>query len=137
MGFAARFERSKRGPLDCWLWDGAINSRTGYGVFRLNDGVMRYSHRAAYEATVGPLADGFVIDHTCRNPACCNPAHLEQVTQAENMRRYGERRTECRRGHDLTVADAFYVKPTTGTRECRECRALWIAKQNARPRHRR
>lgn len=35
----------------------------------------------------GPIPDGLQLDHLCRNPSCVNPAHLEIVTGAENIRR--------------------------------------------------
>ncbi|PWT74929.1 MAG: hypothetical protein C5B60_06085 [Chloroflexi bacterium] len=44
-------------------------------------------HRLVYTLVVGPIPNGLVLDHTCCNKACCNPAHLEPVTQAENARR--------------------------------------------------
>ena len=77
----ARIDRSG----DCWVWTG---SRTGAGYGQVwsrrgNRGV----HRIVYEQLVGPIPDGLVIDHLCRNRSCCNPAHLEPVTMAENVRR--------------------------------------------------
>ncbi|MBN9210756.1 MAG: hypothetical protein BGO45_10805 [Microbacterium sp. 71-36] len=69
---------------DCWEWTGSL--RTGYGLFRL-DGRNVQTHRWAYEEQVGPIPDGFQIDHLCRNTRCVNPDHLEPVTQAENIRR--------------------------------------------------
>lgn len=44
-------------------------------------------HVLAYELLVGEYEDGLDLDHLCRNPPCCNPEHLEPVTQAENLRR--------------------------------------------------
>jgi hypothetical protein len=48
---------------------------------------VRPAHRAVYEILVGDVADGLDMDHLCRTPACVNPAHLEPVTHAVNMRR--------------------------------------------------
>lgn len=68
----------------CWIWQGG-KDRDGYGRMRL-DGKERFTHRIAYAAWVGPLEPGKVIMHTCDVPACCNPEHLKQGTQAENNR---------------------------------------------------
>jgi hypothetical protein len=45
------------------------------------------AHRFAYLEFVGPIPDGLVLDHLCRNKKCVNPDHLEPVTNAENLRR--------------------------------------------------
>jgi hypothetical protein len=47
----------------------------------------QYAHRLANGHFVGPIPNGLVIDHTCRESACVNPAHLEAVSNAENLRR--------------------------------------------------
>lgn len=60
--------------------------RNGYGMMTLNRERIR-PHRLAYELAKGPIPLGLVIDHLCRNKACCNPDHLEAVTQRENTMR--------------------------------------------------
>jgi hypothetical protein len=50
-------------------------------------GGARSAHRFYYEQHVGPIPEGLQLDHLCRNTRCVNPAHLEPVTGAENMRR--------------------------------------------------
>lgn len=67
----------------CWLWTGAQSH--GYGVIRIN-GKNRPAHRLALEAVRGPFSEQDT-DHKCRTQCCVNPAHLEAVTHAENMRR--------------------------------------------------
>src|SRR5688572_23867635 len=84
----------KDGAGGCWLWTGAKDP-LGYGRFgtgkyaksKLIDKPFRLAHRFAYENMIGPIADGMVIDHLCKIPSCVNPAHLEPVTQKENVRR--------------------------------------------------
>jgi hypothetical protein len=76
---------------ECWIWTGTTD-RHGYGRVR-PDGRSTGAHRWSYEATVGPIPEGLELDHLCNNPPCVNPAHLEPVTHAENMRRMRERST--------------------------------------------
>ena len=68
----------------CWEWQTGT-APSGYGIARVNGRSVR-AHRAVYEALVGPIPNGFVLDHICRNKICVNPAHLRVVTAAENTR---------------------------------------------------
>ena len=68
---------------DCWLWTGSITPN-GYGQFSVN-GRPAYAHRWAYAHHFGPIPKGMVIDHTCHNRGCVNPAHLRAATHKQNM----------------------------------------------------
>jgi hypothetical protein len=112
-------------PDGCWPWLGSLDHH-GYGRF-WRPAERRYvgAHRFAYELTHGPIAADLEPDHTCRNRACVNPAHMEPVTHRENVLR-GEglaaenaRKTSCPRGHELDGTNV-YVNPQ-GHRRCREC----------------
>lgn len=86
------------GDDDCWPWRGSINPN-GYGQLNGLTPDRRKTtfraHRVAYEVYVGAIPDGLTIDHLCFHRWCCNPAHLEPVTQAENNRRASERRARA------------------------------------------
>jgi len=81
---------------------------------------MLLAHRVAWLLLRGPITAGMELDHTCRNRACVNPAHLEPVTHAENMRRASEAQTTCKRGHAYTPETT--VIDRHGHRSCRICR---------------
>jgi hypothetical protein len=97
----------------CWIWTGTHNSN-GYGKIRV-DRRMSLTHRVAYSIFVGPLLDGMDIDHTCRNRACVNPDHLEQISHRDNTVRRNAVRTTCPRGH-------VYDKIDQGARRCSLCK---------------
>jgi len=83
-----RFWRNVTRTSGCWIWHGYKHSQ-GYGRLRVG-GRKVLAHRFAYELLIGPIPEGTTLDHLCENPACVNPAHLEPVTQGENMRRWRE-----------------------------------------------
>ena len=112
----------KRGPSDCWRWNGAFSSGR-YG-FLWVDGRRIAAHRVSL-MIAGKNIDGLVVDHLCRNVKCVNPHHLEAVTQRENVLRsdtiYAEnmRKNKCGKGHPFTT-DNTYVY-TYHKRVCRTC----------------
>lgn len=119
----------KRGPDECWLWMGATKASTDSHIY----GVWQYSgwnwmaHRIAYTLAVGPIPEELTLDHVyergCRDTLCCNPNHLEPVTQSVNSQRTFTKSDRlypltCKRGH----AKEF------GRKTCRKCNVLAVAR---------
>ena len=80
--FWERVDRS----ADCWLWLGAKSD--GYGAVQW-DGRRRGAHVVAYELVNGPLPEGSIPDHRCRNRSCVNPKHLRPATPKQNAENRG------------------------------------------------
>lgn len=111
----------------CWEWQGS-KSKRGYGKITTgsrSDGsrANREAHRVSYEAFIGEVPVGLVIDHLCRNPSCVNPSHLEAVTTQENIRRgtvgkNQKEKTHCPQGHPYAGANLAIYR---SARVCRTC----------------
>jgi hypothetical protein len=107
---------------DCKIWKGHLD-RDGYGKTKYCGKVVP-AHKAAWMWEKGPVPEGMVLDHLCRNRACTNVEHLEPVTNAENIRRgaIGILKVECKQGHPFTPENT-YLTPD-GRRMCKTCRQI-------------
>lgn len=118
-----RFNNMVVRTAKCWLWTGSMDGN-GYGMFADQGRTFR-AHRWMYEHAVAPIGEGLVLDHLCRTPSCVNPAHLEPVTNDENLERGWGRRIKngwinnCINGHEYT-SENTYVNPK-GRLVCRAC----------------
>lgn len=132
----ARFKgKTVENSTGCWLWQGPLD-RDGYGTFYFRRRNRR-AHRVGYFLLNGPIPEGLVINHTCRNRACVNPQHLHLVDVSANAMKdssspayVNSQKTICPRGHPY---DRHYGKQ----RYCSICqnakakrlRAKWRAEE--------
>jgi hypothetical protein len=129
--FRSRFSVDAGG---CWLWTGYTTQGYGRVYFGSRMSVMRseMAHRVIYEHVVGPIPPGITLDHLCRVRSCVNPAHLEPVTNVENVMRgngigaLNARKTRCKRGHEFTPENTR-VRP--GKRDCIACERSKVARK--------
>jgi hypothetical protein len=117
----------------CHVFRGAKTVK-GYGQASINNKSVLI-HRLAWKRHRGPIPEGLVIDHQCRNRACCNVAHLRLVTTAvnvtENVIGNGPQimaaRTHCPQGHAYDEKNTYRSK--LGHRGCRSCNRNRSAKR--------
>jgi hypothetical protein len=118
--FAAKIVVNEK--TGCWEWQGSLNK--GYGQFCVN-GTMTSSHRFIYSYLFGNLpakASSMELDHfVCNNTVCCNPEHLELVTNLINRQRRIERITHCPLGHSYSGKNLYVYG---NNRMCRKCKRL-------------
>jgi hypothetical protein len=126
----------------CLIWQGAKDAK-GYGKtgFVIN-GIKKnwMVHRLEWTKKNGPIPDGLMIDHRCRNRACANPLHLRLVTSRQNALEnniggkaaINAAKTHCYRGHEFTPENTRRDK--NGDRQCRTC---YLANERARDKRKR
>ena len=97
----------------------------GYGIVQYQ-GKCTLVHRYVWERDIGPIPEGLVIDHRCRNRACCNTNHLRLVTLSVNSKenvvgaswQLNSDKTHCPHGHPFDETNTYRSKTQ---RQCREC----------------
>jgi hypothetical protein len=110
----------------CWEWKLVLKG----GYAHVANGIETphgrtvACHRAAYMFAVGPIPDGYEVDHLCFNTACVRPEHLEAVPPLVNTRRSNslgkvERADQCANGHSLDVHGV--VRAERKQPRCRQC----------------
>lgn len=87
--FVAKYRVAESG---CWLWVSTKNPG-GYGLINSGgkNGRMLLAHRLSFALATGREPTGFVL-HSCDTPACVNPEHLREGTQADNANDVRERK---------------------------------------------
>lgn len=116
----------------CWIFTGA--KRQGYGLFRYNSKTVS-AHRLIYTLLGHTIEDGKVLDHYRMNPgprnapcskSCCNPTHLQIVTQTTNIKRrdYWSGKDHCPHGHEYTEDNTRVYHNRRFCRECQRVRSL-------------
>lgn len=110
MDSAQRFWSYVTKSEGCWQWLGPIN-QDGYGRFSVK-GKKVFAYRFAYQLLVGPIPEGYELDHSCRTRSCTNPAHLKVATRKENVENVDVQRTSTTgvRGVGPSVGGKFRAR---------------------------
>jgi predicted XRE-type DNA-binding protein len=90
----------------CWIWQGA-KFWDNYGMFKIDNLNLR-AHRVAYEIANGSIETGKLILHRCDNKLCCNPHHLYQGDQKQNMKDMTQRNRSTNKRLDQD--DVNYIR---------------------------
>ena len=122
---------------NCWEWQ-AFRMPRGYGTIKWRQ-KQYLAHRLAYEKLVGNVPDGLELDHLCRNTSCVNPAHLEPVTHAENVKRgrggaHNAVKTHCPSGHPYSGENLRISTNQRGGihRTCKQCHDDWVERNRGK-----
>lgn len=126
--FCSRFLKRvrKKGPNECWIFKGCQN-KAGYGIVDSSWRTSRVAilaHRLAWVIANGAeIPEDKIICHTCDNPSCCNPAHLQLGTPQSNN---ADKIARGRHAHGPT-----HPRPLLGRKGTKHPRALYTDAQKA------
>lgn len=90
----------------CWIFEGNRNPQ-GYGLVAVH-GTQRLVHRFVYESTRRLLEPGEVLHHKCGVKPCCNPDHLEPMSQSGHAAHHAPESAERGALHTLRTMVARY-----------------------------
>lgn len=92
----------------CWHYAGKWEDGKGYKKVKYK-GFTLYVHRVSVELFKGPIPDGHVVDHHCKNHGCWQPEHLEPVLTKVNIERGDNLNWMMRTAAKQQIAEAFGV----------------------------
>jgi hypothetical protein len=91
----------------CWEYDG-YSDKDGYKVVWIREEKQnRRVHRVSFALWKCPIDDKMCICHQCDNPACFNPEHLFQDTNAGNVK---DRVKKCRSVMGESVHTSIFIE---------------------------
>ena len=93
----------------------ASKDKNGYGRVPTAGQKHEYAHRLAYKIFKGSIPKGMVVMHSCDNPACCNPEHLQLGTVKDNVHdalQKGRRPQNPDISRKLDVEDVMSIRGT-------------------------
>ena len=101
----------KGAPDECWEWQASRGSK-GYGQSWWKPaGRAIGAHQVAYLLEHGEIPAGLQVAHSCHNKLCCNPAHLEAQTSAENnWANVRDKRTRTLKLTDWQICFIWYLR---------------------------
>ena len=68
-------------PKECWLWTGSMSPTGGLlGAWKHGIQQMTQARRLVYMSQTNEDVTPYRVTLTCKNQACCNPAHFELKT---------------------------------------------------------
>lgn len=70
---------------ECWLFR-CRTDKDGYALIEAG-GKTHRGHRLSWESLVGPIPEGYDLDHLCRERSCLRPLHLDAVDHDTNIER--------------------------------------------------
>ena len=144
--FWEKVDKSGRNPdfPDCWEWTAHKVKDYGHFVCK-QDGVNKKlgAHVYSWQKANGKrVPKGLEVCHTCNNPPCVRPDHLEAETRSHNQRysvtngnNTQSRKTHCKHGHLYDEKNTIWkISKRTGldTRDCRTCHKRWKKERIAR-----
>jgi len=107
------------------IWTGTVaGTRSSRPTFRpgtKSTDPKVYAHRWIYEQMVGPIPEGYEVDHLCNRGLCVRISHLEAVTPKQNTER--NRLHLCTEGlHDLDDPENCTWDAKGRRRGCKLCK---------------
>lgn len=130
------------GPDACHPWTRSVMSN-GYGQINIRIfGGTTTVHRLVHELEIGPVPQGYEVDHRCHNEdlacpggkecyhrPCANWRHLEAVPPGENAARAarprgkGKFKTHCSNNHPYDEENTAWVEVKGRKNPVRRCKA--------------